>query len=108
MFKFTEDGKKSYLNLEETLKKFDEIKTLISIQRNLLSKVNSKFAKDYIQDNLAILEDVKKNFEDQLSKDPEYNIMQTSDKNLKSLFNSNIVYIENKDQDKNCFDNFYD
>lgn len=107
MFKFTEDGKKSYLNLEETLKKFDEINVLISIQKNLLAKVNSKFAKDYIQDNLAILEDVKNNFEDQLAKDPEYNIMKTSDKNLKSLFNANIVYIgENKDQNQEY--NFYD
>lgn len=107
MFRFTEDGKKSYLNLEETLKKFDEIKTLISIQKNLLNKVNSKYAKDYIQDNLAILEDVKKNFEDQLAKDPEYNIMKISDKNLKSLFNSNIFYIE-ENKDQNQEDNFYD
>lgn len=107
MFRLTEDGKKSYLSLKETFKKYDEIKALISTQTNLLAQANTNFVKEYIQNNINILKMVKKNFEDQWSKDPEYQIIVKSDQNLKSFYNLDIVYVEeNEDQDKDY--NFYD
>ena len=107
MFRLTEDGKKSYLSLKETFKKYDEIEALILTQTNLLAQANTNFVKEYIQNNINILKMVKKNFEDQWSKDPEYQIIVKSDQNLKSFYNLDIVYVEeNEDQDKDY--NFYD
>lgn len=106
-FKFSESGKKSYISTQEVVEKIKEIHSLINQQETLLNKAKTDYARKQIQTNITILKDSKKFFEEELEKDPEYQLIKKSNDMTDKYYNSSIKYIgENKN--KNCFDAFYD
>ena len=106
-FKFSESGKKSYITTQEVVNKINEIHSLINQQENLLNKAKTDYAKKQIQTNITILKDSKKFFEEELEKDPEYQLIKKSNDMTDKYYNSSIKYID-ENENKNCFDNFYD